>query len=166
MPHYQLRQGEHVIQSVRRHPVTIAVVLILEFSLLIFAFFFMAPLVTAGRFGVGIFMTLVGLALFFMFRSWLLWRSNTFIITDRRLIDVDRRGFFEWVVSETAFPNIQDISVTTRGLVQTVLGAGNVVVQTASGFVNLELHFVARPGAVKEAINEARGIWKDTDPVE
>lgn len=160
MQHYKLREGEQVIRTVRRHPVTIACALILEFALLLFAIFFMVPLLGAGTFGSAVFAVLVILALFFMFRSWLLWHSNQFLITDRRIIDVDRQGFFEWVVSEAAFGNIQDISVTTKGLVQTALGAGDVVVQTASGFVNLVLRFVRDPAGVKDTINEARGIWR------
>lgn len=161
MPHFTLRPGERVIRIVRKHPAAVGFTMFWEFLLLFMAFFFMSPLLSFGRVGAVIFVALVFIALFLLFRTWLLWHSNQFMVTDRRVVDIDRRGFFVWVVSEAAFANIQDISFRTSGLVQTLLGAGDVVLQTASGFVNLELKFVHDPAGVRDAINEVRGVWKE-----
>lgn len=161
MAHFTLKTGESIIRTVRQHPIVAIVKGTLSFLLVLFALFFMLPLTGSGRFGQIVFALLIFLGAFFLFRTWLLWHSNRFIITDRRVVDIQRNGFFDWVVSEAAFGNIQDISVTSRGIVQAVLGAGNVVVQTASGFVNLVLTFVRDPGGVKETINVARGVYQD-----
>lgn len=161
MPHFTLRPGEQVIRIVRKHPAAVGFTMFWEFLLLFAAFFLMAPLIGFGRVGIVIFVALIFIALFLLFQTWLMWHSNQFMVTDRRVVDIDRRGFFVWVVSEAAFTNIQDISFRTTGLVQTILGAGDVVLQTASGFVNLELTFVHDPAGVRDAINEARGLWKE-----
>lgn len=156
---YKLKEGEKVLKTVRRHPAVLSFHIKLELALLLFALFFMFPLLRAGWYGRTVFISMAGIALFLMFRTWLFWLSNVFVVTDRRIIDIERKGFFDWVVSEAAFNNIQDISVTTRGILQTLLHAGNLVIQTASGFVNVELHFIKDPAGVKEIINEARGYY-------
>ncbi|OGL78657.1 hypothetical protein A3F28_03810 [Candidatus Uhrbacteria bacterium RIFCSPHIGHO2_12_FULL_57_11] len=156
MKHLNLKPGEKILGYARQHPVLVAVPLVFEIGFILLAFFFMTPLFRLGAPGTVVFVLAVIFGAFLSFRSWLLWHSNVFIITDRRIVDIDRRGFFEWVVSEAQFWNIQDIAWNTKGLVQTIFGAGNVVVQTASGFVNLEIRFVKDPARVAQAIKDAR----------
>lgn len=156
MKHLNLQPGEQVAGYARQHWVKVAVPLFFEIGLILLAFFLMTPLIRFGPFGIVVFAAMSGAGAFLAFRSWLLWHSNVFVITNRRIVDIDRRGFFHWVVSEAKFVNINDISWNQKGMLETMFGAGDVVVQTASGFVNLEIRFVKDPAHVSQCIKDAR----------
>lgn len=164
MKHLNLQDGERVEGYARQHPVVVAVPLVFEIGSILLAFFFMTPLLGFGAVGAGAFVLWVLASAFLAFRSWLLWYSNVFVITNRRIVDLDRRGIFHWVVSESIFVNIQDISWNQKGMIETMFSAGSVIVQTASGFVNLEIRFVKDPARVSQAIKDARDAGVKTAP--
>lgn len=156
MKHVNLKEDEIVRLTVRRHPFVVGIPLAIGIIIFLVPFFLMVPLFRLKTFGLAIGAAFILFGTFVTLRSWLLWRSNVFLVTNRRIIDVERKGFFDWVVSEASYHNIEDISYRTTGMLQNLLGVGDVVVQTASGFVNLVLQFVKNPGGVRDAINAER----------
>lgn len=162
MKHVNLKEDEIVRLTVRRHPFAVAIPLAVGIIIFLVPFFLMVPLFRLKAVGLIIGAVFLLFGAFVALRSWLLWRSNVFLVTNRRIIDVERKGFFDWVVSEASYHNIEDISYRTTGMLQNLLGVGDVVVQTASGFVNLVLQFVKNPGGVRDAINDERETARRT----
>ncbi len=150
-----LRVGEEIALAVRAHPIKLATSLFLCAVLLIAPFFFMAPLFALGRPGLAAFFVLIALGLFLAGRKYALWRGTVFVVTNQRVIDLDRRGFFRRIVSEVNFDNITDISFEIAGLWQTVFHAGDVLISTRSGSHSIEAQFISEPHVVREAIAEA-----------
>jgi uncharacterized membrane protein YdbT with pleckstrin-like domain len=85
-----------------------------------------------------------------------LWDADILIVTSQRLVDVDQRGIFTRIVTETPLDTIQDVSWSRRGMVQTLFRFGNVKVQTAGATANCEAVNIPQPQAVHELINELR----------
>lgn len=158
----RLRVGEREIQGVRSHPVRIAVPLTFSFLLLAIDFFLMSPLFSLGRFGLAVFLVIMVFSATVALWSWVRWRSTVFLITNQRVIDVDRVGFFRWAVTDVNYANISDISYEISGVLETVLKAGDVLVSTQSGSHAIKAVFVPDPCSVREAIMEqimAGKIW-------
>lgn len=125
------------------------------FALLGAPFFFMLPLFSFRWPGVLVFVVAVGAGLLVLARTYAEWRGNVFIVTDRRVIDVDRRGFFDRIVSEAPYDRVQDVSYGLKGAGGAILGCGSVTVRTGVGAIGLEIAFVKDPRKVHHTITEA-----------
>lgn len=62
---------------------------------------------------------------------WLMRYLTVWVITNRRIIDMRQRGLFSREVSEISIDRIENVSVEVPGFIATVLGFGNLKVQTA-----------------------------------
>lgn len=88
----------------------------------------------------------------FMFGSFLRWFFNIYIVTDRRIVDIDFYYLLFKRFSEAELSKIQDISFTVGGIAATVFDYGNVLIETAGELPNLEFEAVPQPEKVVETI--------------
>ncbi len=151
-------RDEPVVLLLRRHRFTI----LLPLSLLALAL--LPPLVAWDIFGTEL--TAQGLSNLFYFAAsiwylflWLvvfylitMYTLNTVIITDRRIIENEQRGFFNRKISELHIYRVQDVSVHVSGFLETVLHFGDIVVQTAASEKQFVFHKIPEPEKVKDAI--------------
>lgn len=68
----------------------------------------------------------------FLFIIWADYYLDIWIITSKRIIDIEQRGLFDRSISEFSLANVQDVTIEISGVVQTLLKFGNLHVQTAS----------------------------------
>ena len=136
----RFKAGEKIKRVVRRSigswfwPAVLAALLIVS------SFFFIYPLFLQGVWGAVGFcaLLLAGLVL-----AWRTYRKHYFtalIITDRRLIDVDQRGFFGCEISEALYAKISEVYSRSGGLWGALFGWGDVYVGLSSGD-NIKLKF-------------------------
>ena len=78
--------------------------------------------------GISAYYLFVWLFFFFSFVDYYL---DAWIITSRRIIYIDQRGFFSRVIAEHKIFRIQDVVSEIHGFIPTVLKFGDVIVQTA-----------------------------------
>jgi len=79
------------------------------------------------------FLALYFLALIlYLFVLWSDYYLDVWIITNKRLIDIEQKGLFNRHISEMHMRNIQNVSISIRGIVQTLLRFGDIVVETAA----------------------------------
>jgi len=154
-------EGEQVLLLLRRH---IFVVLL---ALSGFALVSLVPVLIATIFSSYIVRS--GLLSLFLFASsiwylflWLaifhfltMYTLNTVTITDRRIIDKDQHGFFNQKVSELHVNRIQDVTVHTKGILETLLHFGKIIVQTAASEKQFIFHQIPDPEKVKDVIMQA-----------
>lgn len=145
----ELEADEKVIVTVRKHwfLITIELLTIILFGLVpVFVFitilalppqvmimnFFetQTPLLI---FGIAAWMLLSTMA---AAASWTSYYLDLWIITDRRIIVVDQLNFFNRKVSNFRLERLQDIKVTIKGLIPTLLNYGTIQAQTASASEN------------------------------
>lgn len=159
------KEGEAVLRVVRRYWLTFLPKAFVAFVLFGVPLFFMVPLFRTGTPGKVAFLALLALGFLYGIRVLVEWRWNVFIVTTRRVVDVDQRGVFRRTVSEAPYDRIQDVSFSVKGVWGTVFRFGSVVVQTAGTNVNLELSDVKDPKAVHHLITETMSVRQANDAV-
>lgn len=150
--------GEEVVLLLRRHPF----VIIIKF--VYFIFLALAPIVFANTFLpfllsyslVGLYFFIVSvwytLLWFCIFYSLTMYTLDVWIVTGRRVIDSTQHGFFNRTISELHLERIQDISVETKGVIQTFLRFGDLHIQTAGTEERFIFLQVPDPAKVKDEI--------------
>jgi len=73
----------------------------------------------------------LGLTLY-AFIMWADYYLDVWIITDKRLIDVEQHGLFSRTISELPMSKIQNVTLEIHGFIETILRFGNLRVETAS----------------------------------
>lgn len=94
---------------------------------------------------------LIWSSVFFALTMYLL---DTWIVTSERVLDMRQHGFFSRTISDMSLDRIQDVSVKTTGFIPTILGFGNVEIQSAGTIEKFIFKQVANPERVKDAIME------------
>lgn len=100
------------------------------------------------------------LTMFFTFESFLSWYFNVYIITNKRLIDVDFRGLWSKRISETALSQIEDATYETSKFWHIFFDYGNIFVQTAAEKSEFEFHSIPKPGIVHDKFTDLVEIYK------
>jgi membrane protein YdbS with pleckstrin-like domain len=147
-----LKAGEEIVSVVRHYVLTLWLEILAAFLLLTLPFFFLFPLFKRGYWGVGIFLALILLGIIYAVRTIAVWYYNSFVITNKKIIDIDQRGFFERIVSEASYDKVQDVSWRRKGIWQTIFRYGNVRIQIANSSMGLEIRNIRNPEKVHQLI--------------
>lgn len=154
--HIQLKPEEEVLEVVHEDIIPHIPKLALLFLWFVTPFFFLFPLFREGAVGVFIFLALVGSAMIFSYRAFTKWANTLFVVTDRRVIDVERRAFFDRIISETPFHHIDDVSYRVKGIFPTLFRYGDVRLHIHGAAADIEFRRVARPSRIHDLINDLR----------
>lgn len=160
-----IKDDEQLITMVRKYFFVFSGQLIIGIVFIIASFFFLYPLFNWGWWGVLGFFLILLIGVFLIIKVVFVFSFNVFIITDQRIIDVDQRGFFDRIVSETTYEKIQDVSFRIKGMMQTILHYGSVVIQTAGNQANIELHGVKDPEQIHQIIVDIQREFSESDSV-
>lgn len=90
--------------------------------------------------------------LLFCFQSFIDYWLDVFIVTDKRILDINQTGLFARTVSELRLYRIQDVTAEIKGFVRTIFGYGNIYIQTAGEKERFEFNNIARPNDVAKMI--------------
>lgn len=166
-----LEKNEHVIIEMRRHWLVfvteIGVVIIFAIIPLL-----VAPYVGNIKPGTSPLMGASSMFLFF-YALWLLimwlvgvtfWTNyylDVWVITSKKIIDIDQGGLFRRKESFLYLDKIQDVTIRTSGLLPTLLNYGNIVVQTAGVSGEFLITGIPNPKFLYQKINEAIKINRE-----
>lgn len=156
-----LNDDEKIILIARKHWFVLAVEFAVIFFVLIlpFALFFFLGALNIFSFSknltpifvmAGSLWTLFVWMLFFF--AWTDYYLDIWIITDKRLIDIEQRGLFNRNVATLRLERIQDSNVEIKGIIATILKFGNINVQTAAGSPQFFMRHIKNPYEVKDTI--------------
>ena len=136
-------------------------------SLLLILFFFILPLIVytlilnfAPEYLETTFFQILGMffGLYWLFIllyaliSWINYYFDVWIVTSKRIINVEQVSLFERITSEARLEKIQDITVEVRGFFPSVFHFGNVYIQTAAQTPRFVLEQISYPYRVKRLI--------------
>ncbi|OGI61184.1 hypothetical protein A2645_02285 [Candidatus Nomurabacteria bacterium RIFCSPHIGHO2_01_FULL_39_9] len=79
---------------------------------------------------------------------------DTWILTNKRIIDVEQKSLFRRDIAELRLENIQDIKMEVLGFINSLLGIGNVYVESAGATREFVIRNVARPEDVRNTISD------------
>ncbi|MBU3935248.1 hypothetical protein KJ909_01090 [Patescibacteria group bacterium] len=150
---------EEIILVLRRHWFT-------NLSWIIIALFmFLTPLVLSffpffnlfpQTFHLIMFLFLYLISFAIAFENFLSWYFNVFIITEERVIDIDFYNLIDKKMSEAKISMIQDITVKTNGVAQTLFNFGTILVQTAAEVPVITVEKVPSPNIVLQVLQQMR----------
>lgn len=147
-----LQPQEKIVRVLRRVPVADAGHYFLAALFLLTPFFFLFPLLRWQPWGYIIGGALLFVGLFILGRTIFLWWNNIFIITTERLIDIDQRGFFNRIISQSPLAKIQDVSCHIHGVWGTTFRFGDINIKWASGAVTLHVPYIYQPTRAQRLI--------------
>lgn len=84
--------------------------------------------------------------------QWIDYYLDIWIVTDKRILNVEQHGLFSRTVSELHISKIQDVTSIVNGKVQTFLDFGDVDVQTAGEQKRFMFEKVPHPRQVAKMI--------------
>ena len=156
--------GEKTVLLIRRHPFFILS------KLVFFLFLFLISVAAGISFSSWLYSHNLLALFFFALSLWCLfiWSGvfyaltmytlDVWIVTDRRIIDSTQNGFFSRTTSELHLSRIQDVSVETKGVIQTFLKFGNLQVQTAGSEEKFKFSQIPNPEGVKDEIMKLASV--------
>jgi uncharacterized membrane protein YdbT with pleckstrin-like domain len=168
----KLSEGEEILKVVRRHWFHLAVAGIVDVSIFVAVVFAMGSFgaVLPDALGSGyhaaslslFIISFVGLLLWMHFFA--LWSDHwldAWIITNKRVIDIEQKGFFRREVSNFPLHRIQDVTYDLSGIIAMWFKFGNVRIQTASISDDLIMKQVPFPADVKEEVVQVIDKYRD-----
>lgn len=141
----QLHPNEKIILIVRKHWVvllehTAMAVLLAAVSLVLFPFA-RSLLASYAPLGADVEMWHVVISFFFviylmslfaaLFFALMDYYLDMWIITDKRIIDIEQRGLFSRETAEVPVSNVQDVTLDVHGILRTIFKFGTIKLQTA-----------------------------------
>lgn len=88
----------------------------------------------------------------YIFFVWIEYYLDVFIISDKKIVNVEQKGLFIREVSELKYERIQDVAVEVKGLIPTMLNYGDLYIQTAGEKERFVFRAMADPYAIKNLI--------------
>src|SRR3989344_3221027 len=88
----------------------------------------------------------------FAFQRFLLWFFNIYIITNKRVVDIDFSHLFYKEISSTTIAHVQDVTHRRGGIAQLIFDYGDLFIQTAGAVPNIEFLSIPKPGLVQKKI--------------
>lgn len=152
----RIKKDEEIIYAVRRYGLTFFWQFVLVIIFLVIPFLFIFWLFAHSWWGISLFILSLVISLSILIRTLFLWRKNILVLTNQRLVDFDQLGFFEEVVSDIPYDQVEDVHGRVKGICQTIFKYGNVNIQTGNGKVMVVVDRVKNPVSIQREINRLR----------
>ena len=99
---------------------------------------------------------------------WLLWQAydwwnDEFILTNQRVIHIERVFIFSENRREAQLGRIQNVAVKIPNLLTNLFNVGNLIVETAGFEGRIEFDYIGNPKSIQEKILELRGLPLPTE---
>jgi uncharacterized membrane protein YdbT with pleckstrin-like domain len=159
-----LEEGEKILLTCRKHWITYtlrAFVLFIIFLLPYVAYKLLGidqalPLADDTSYQLAVFFY----ATYFLFLwayFFIVWTNiylDAWIITDRRMIDVEQQSLFHRSVSDFRIEKIENVTVREMGFIANMFGYGSLQVETAGERIELSFDYLPHPYKVRDVIND------------
>src|SRR3989338_3326205 len=176
MEEFELEPGEYIILQIRQH-VFVLFLKLVPFIILAAAPFIVAPffsmfegissvagdLSSTFRFFIGIWWLFIWMAVFQIVTKYFL---TSWIITSHRIVDTYQKAFFRRKVSSFLLVRVQDITTNVHGMLTTLIGFGDINVETAGSMEEFCMKGVRSPEYLRDLImREVAVLHQDNDMV-
>jgi len=165
---FKLGKNEKVLLEVRKH----WFILFSETLFLVFLLFLPAvialgvnilnisKLITIPGDNTSLFIVLTAAWFLFVwiifFVTWTNYYLDILVITNRRIIDMDQKSLFSRDVATSMLEHVEDITTEIHGLIPTLLGFGDIHLQTAAESREFTIKGIPSPADVRRKIMKAQ----------
>lgn len=88
---------------------------------------------------------------------WTTYYMDIWVVTNKRIIDIDYERLFDRSIHVLELTKVQDISTRVQGILGTLFKYGSVIVQTAGTQDQFIIDQIADPEHLRDVISEAMG---------
>ncbi len=165
MKEFELEPNEHVVLQVRKHwflflaellpyaiiaviPFALPKLLVLAPPLAKYASYFDYSTQLA-RAVLGVWLLVTWTLAWGVFTRYFL---NAWVLTNERIVDIKQRAYFSREVSSLFLSRVQDVTTNVVGVLPSLLGIGDIKVQTAAEEVDFVMHGIPRPEVMRDVI--------------
>lgn len=143
-----LKENERIVSIFRRSLWFWFWQIFFGWLLIICSFFLIYPLFQLAYWGLMIFVLMLLGGLILLFKVYNNYRLNAFILTNRRMIDIDHQGMMKNVVSSISYQKIEDVSWRSKGLLTVICKVGDIYISFISSSNKLKLPSISHPEQV------------------
>ena len=157
-----MEDGEEIVTIVHRHRVfiylRIAIAVVLAFlPFVVWTILRSTSVVVIENMGFGAGLAFWALWLVvlwgFFWQFWTTYYMDCWVVTNRRLIDIDYERLFSRQISIIRLDRVQDITTKTTGTWATLLKYGSVIVQSAGAQEEFVIDQIADPEGLRDTIS-------------
>lgn len=147
------RPDEEVRLVVRRHPIVFFWPLLQSTIALAFI---VLTLIFWGLSDIFYIITTVLILIIFslIFKISFIYSNSFCLVTNQRVINVDQRGFFNRVITETDYAKIQEVTNSTAGMIGTTFNIGEINILTAGKESQLTIRNIPDPYSIQQEITK------------
>lgn len=165
MKEFELEPGEHVVLEARKHwflflteLLPFAIIAVIPFALpklLVLA----PPLVQwagyfdyttrVGQAGLGVWLLVTWTSAWGVFTRYFL---NAWVLTNQRIVNIKQRRYFYREVSSLFLSRVQDVTSNVSGVLSSLLGIGDIKVQSAAEDIEFVMHGIPHPEQMRDVI--------------
>lgn len=159
---------EHIVFFLRRHPITLLglitgymLLLASPITLIVYIQNFQPQwlddqiMITLFLLGGSVFFLFAWL---FLFQAFMDFYLDIWIVTNRRILNIEQTGLFSRTISELRLYRIQDVTSTITGFLHTMFGYGDVEIQDAGEKTRFCFEDITDPNHVAKTILELAEI--------
>lgn len=126
----------------------------LGFVFLAVASFFMTLLISYEPWGYAVYGLAMIIGLYIIFKAWFFSNKNFLIITSRRIVNIDRIGWFDEIMSTLDFTDVGDLQIRKAGIWANLFNYGNISVATALDKPAFNFNHIRYPQKIADLILE------------
>lgn len=143
---------EKIIRIIHRHPLTlikemffVVALILISLTAMVFYFEYNIWYVFVIAFVIFLFSIITA------FYTYFVWEKDVFVITDKRVVDVEQKSLFIKSQKEAPIDKIQDVSFNINGILGSLFRYGDIKIQTASD-TSLCLGDISHPEQIQRVI--------------
>lgn len=152
---YELDNDEKLIAIIRKHLAVLAV----PFSKVIIAIMVVVLIygkIAEFKYGLHLsFLWIISSILYGVYEI-MVWYLDCYLITNKRIIDIDQKGAFKRTVAEVGIENIQEAIYEINGPLEALLDYGTVKIKMASSGSMISMEQIPNPAEIKKIIIETQ----------
>ncbi|MBU1166857.1 PH domain-containing protein [Patescibacteria group bacterium] len=156
-----LKDGEKVVAVIRKHWAGFLKPIIITFLILVVPFFFVIFFFSRW-WTMLIFFVWISVGLGYGLFQWFTWYFDSFVVTNKRVINIDQKRIFAKSVSEANLENIQNITYEINGLMASIFGYGTIKIETAGSETSINVSGISHPADLQELISTRQSKMKKT----
>ncbi|MHB8860271.1 MAG: PH domain-containing protein [Minisyncoccota bacterium] len=165
MKEFELEPGEHVVLQARKHwflflaellPYAILAVIPFALPKILLLVSATAPYATyfeyhtiATRSVLGVWLLVTWTSAWGAFTRYFL---NVWVLTNQRIVDIKQRSYFNREVSSLFLSRVQDVTTDVEGVLPSLLGIGDITVQSAGTVDEFHMRGIPRPEQMRDII--------------
>lgn len=157
--HVKLDVHEEVLGLIRRSVLVLIPRLLFAFFWLLIPFFFLFQLLNGGLLGIVFFAGILLTGIWYAVVSWKKWHGTMWLITERRVIDIEQRNMRERQVSEIALKDMKDVELLRTRFLESITPLKTVHLSTKqSEHFDIELSMVQKPKDVQALLLDVQSM--------